>query len=155
MRSAKVAVVIPLTSRELSDLRVVRLSLDPLAASLAALNHPELEAAAFMARAELTPSADPDKWHVAHYDLHNSIWQMSGNVVLADSLRSLWSRLDRYRLLAMSDREFDHATGIEHVQIARAICARNPALAASLAAAHLSAQGEVDVPNMVPSEGRE
>ncbi|MGC1184305.1 MAG: GntR family transcriptional regulator [Candidatus Dormiibacterota bacterium] len=151
MRSAKFARVVPLTARELRDLRTVRLSLDPLAASLAALNHRENEVQRLLASSDLPRFTNLNEWHAAHFDFHNSIWEMSTNTVLADTLRRLWHRLDRYRLLALSDQEFDYLSGVPHAQIAQAICTRNGALAASLAAAHLNAMEETDVLGDAPS----
>jgi len=145
MKSTKAALVVPLTAVELRDLRVVRLSLDPLAASLAAENSDEAGAHQLLRLADVAQMAEVEGWANAHYEFHQWIWILSGNVVLADTLRNLWSRMDRYRLLAMSDRAFDHTSGIEHVRIAQAIRLQNAQLARSMAAAHLEAFQEKDL----------
>ncbi|MGH7643838.1 MAG: FCD domain-containing protein [Candidatus Dormibacteria bacterium] len=84
---------------------------------------------------------DLSSWHQSHYRFHSAIWAMSGSLVLAESLERLWARMVRYRLIALSDQEFDHIAGVEHQEIAKAIRLGNGSLAANLAAGHLNAIG--------------
>lgn len=83
--------VVPLTSRELDELWVVRMNLDPLAASLAAADSAGASGPGRLSELAEIPSAehDVDAWHQAHYDFHHAIWEASGNLVLIETLERL------------------------------------------------------------------
>jgi DNA-binding GntR family transcriptional regulator len=73
VRADKTVSVVALTARELSELRLVRLGLDPLAASLAATVSTEDERATLLAMAHFPPTSSPVDWHQAHRCFHSAI----------------------------------------------------------------------------------
>jgi DNA-binding GntR family transcriptional regulator len=139
VRSAKTVAVVPLTTRELAELQLVRLRLDPLAASLAAKVATTDQRAKLMDLAAF-PSASSDalSWHAAHRAFHHAIHEMADNRVLAESLDHLWERLDRYRLVALTDNEVRRAsTAAPHDGIAAAIATEDQEAAERLMYCHL------------------
>ncbi|HEY6538874.1 MAG TPA: GntR family transcriptional regulator [Candidatus Dormibacteraeota bacterium] len=138
VRSDKTVCVVPLTLRELVELRQVRLQLDPFAASLAATAATAKQRRALVLRAEFQPSADLLAWHEAHLEFHRLIHEMANNTVLSVALAQLWERLSRYRLVALSDGDLTRSTSaVPHSELARAIAAADPTEADRLTRLHL------------------
>ncbi len=139
VRSAKTVAVVPLTTRELAELRLVRLRLDPLAASLAAKVASQQQRARLADLAVFpSPSTNVFSWHAAHRAFHRAIHEMADNRVLAESLDHLWERLHRYRLVTLTDAEVRRAsTAAPHGGIAAAIAAGDEEAAERLMYRHL------------------
>jgi DNA-binding GntR family transcriptional regulator len=96
--------VTELTAEEARDLLELRLSLDPLAAGLAAERRTAYDLEAIRAAADgLQPlDHDPDVASlVAHRRFHAAIYLASHNELLIETLDGLWDRADRYRRLAL------------------------------------------------------
>jgi len=137
LNAHKIVQVIPLTWQELHDLCVTRQQLDPLAASLAAADATDEEVTAINALASRQREPDLRDRLAAHRDFHVAIYQASHNKVLAGILSQLWDRTNRYRITVLRDRDFDHSTGNEHRQLAKAIRGRDSNLAADLMRSHI------------------
>jgi DNA-binding GntR family transcriptional regulator len=133
----KIVRVVPLSWQELHELSVTRERLDPLAAALAAAEATDQEARAIADLAAQQRAAELRDRLAAHRRFHLAIYAASHNRVLAGILGQLWDRTDRYRIMALRDREFDHGTGAEHREIAEAIRSRQAGLADSLMRHHV------------------
>ena len=133
----KIVSVVPLSLQELHELCVTREQLDPLAATLAAREATDQEAQAIAALAA-QPRVPDLRGHLsAHRQFHLAIHAAAHNKVLAGILGQLWDRTDRYRIILLRDRDFDHSTGAEHLKIAAAIRRRQGSLAADLMRHHV------------------
>jgi DNA-binding GntR family transcriptional regulator len=133
----KIVRVVPLTWQELHELFVTRERLDPLAAQLAAAQATDQEARAIADLAVPQRGADLRGRLAAHRRFHLAIYAASHNKVLAGILGQLWDRTDRYRIIVLRDRGFDHGTGAEHKKIAEAIRSRQGAVADGLMRDHV------------------
>jgi DNA-binding GntR family transcriptional regulator len=140
--SDKAATVATLTPSELHQLRVVRLQLEPLAASLAASSGTREQRASLTRLASMTPTSNVELWHEADGIFHRAVHTMAANKVLSEVLSQLWLRLDRYRLIAASDPDVNRSSSTEHATIARAIQNGDCAGAARLMSGHLGASSE-------------
>jgi DNA-binding GntR family transcriptional regulator len=152
-RPDKMDIVAPLSSREIQELRYVRNLLEPEAASLAARNSDRAARARVVPLSDLTHTAAPPAWHSAHRLFHDAVWDLAGNLVLAEALRTLWARMDRYRRLAVRPEDFVRMADVEHTGIARAIAAGDAELAARLMADHSSPVVSLDQVDGAPAEG--
>jgi DNA-binding GntR family transcriptional regulator len=96
-RDARVA---PLDAEEARDLLELRLSLDPLAASLAAERRTSQDVArmrAALAGLETLPTDPTPQQLAAHRHFHSAIYLASHNARLVRTLDDLWDAADRYR----------------------------------------------------------
>jgi DNA-binding GntR family transcriptional regulator len=96
-RDARVA---PLDAEEARDLLELRMSLDPLAASLAAQRRTSQDVAemrAALAGLETLPTDPSPRQLAAHRRFHAAIYRASHNARLVDTLDNLWDAADRYR----------------------------------------------------------
>jgi DNA-binding GntR family transcriptional regulator len=96
-RDARVA---PLDAEEARDLLELRLSLDPLAASLAAQRRTSQDVAemrASLAGLETLPTDPTARQLTAHRRFHSAIYRASHNARLVNTLDDLWDAADRYR----------------------------------------------------------
>jgi DNA-binding GntR family transcriptional regulator len=134
----KIVSVAPLTWQELRELCVTREQLDPLAATLAANQATDQEARTIAALAAQPRPSDLRGRLAAHREFHLAIYAAAHNKVLAGILGQLWDRTDRYRIIVLRDRDFDHSTGAEHSKIAEAIRARDDAMVADLMRHHVN-----------------
>lgn len=91
------AVVAPLEAEELLALYEVRMTLDGLAARLAAGRYDDEDREQMTAAADALSADGDDDPVAANRALHASIYQASHNPVLIAQLDSLWDRSDRYR----------------------------------------------------------
>jgi DNA-binding GntR family transcriptional regulator len=133
----KIVSVVPLSWRELHELCVTREQLDPLAATLAASKGTDQEAQTITALAAQPRGPELRGRLSAHRQFHLSIYAASHNKVLAGILGQLWDRTDRYRSIVLRDRDFDHSTAAEHMEIAEAIRGRQGSTAADLMHHHV------------------
>jgi DNA-binding GntR family transcriptional regulator len=96
--------VTELKAEEARDLFEVRRSLDPLAASLAAMRRTKADIAEIRAAAEgLEPlPGNPEYAHLLrHRRFHAAIYRASHNDLLIETLEGLWDKADRYRRMAL------------------------------------------------------
>ncbi|HEY3922325.1 MAG TPA: GntR family transcriptional regulator [Gaiellaceae bacterium] len=139
-RDARVS---PLTAEEARDLLELRLSLDPLAARLAAERRTDADLEALdSAAAELRPlDHDPDVATLAtHRRFHAAIYHASHNELLIETLDGLWDRADRYRRLALDitpKPERRVRVAKEHAGLVLAIRRGLPDVAAELMRKHI------------------
>ncbi|AKS34325.1 GntR family transcriptional regulator [Mycolicibacterium goodii] len=135
--------ITPLRAEEARDLLEMRISLDPLAARLAAQRRTNADIAAIRAALEnLTPlpTAPAISQLVAHRDFHAAIYRASHNDLLIDSLDGLWDKADRYRRLALQTERTQAARdqkAYEHAQLVDLIAAGDGDGAAQLMSAHI------------------
>ena len=132
-------VVAPLDFELLQETYVVRLSLDPLAVSLAAENATEAERTAMRTiAAEVEIDAEPRSAQRANRRLHRAIYSACHNGVLIQTLDTLWDRCDRYRLMTLHNAQHAHAANDAHKAIVDAVIARKASTAAALMRDHVS-----------------
>ena len=121
--------VTPLTGEEARDLLELRLSLDPLAASLAASRRTKEDIRrmreAFTAVKPL-PSNPNVHDLVAHRAFHQAVYEASHNDLLIATLNGLWDKADRYRRLGLEidrtqqdldQKDHEHASLLEAVVV--------------------------------------
>lgn len=138
-RAHRDTVVAPLSRGIVESVYTVRLSLDPLAATLAAANASEAEREQILALAKEKPdSDDPVTCVYLNRRLHRSIYAASGNAIMTDILDSLWDLTDRYRLIISKDNTVIEVAQEEHQAIASAVAEGNPDRAGALMRAHLA-----------------
>lgn len=137
LRPHHVVSVLPLTRRELGELCVARVRLEPLAASLAAESATPRELSEISALARQSQARDLHAQLRAHREFHHSIYAASHNAVLADLLEHLWTRTDRYRAIVLRDRVLRRTSRVGHSRIAAALAARDSRAAAELTQRHV------------------
>lgn len=133
-----------LTGEEARDLLELRLSLDPLACSLAAQRrtHDDIarmrEALRHCHPLMSDPSIDD---LVNHRAFHSAIYEASHNDLLISTLDALWDKADRYRRLGLqverTQEERDQKDG-EHHGLLEAIVNGDSDTAASIMTRHIS-----------------
>lgn len=139
-RNARVARLDPAEARELFE---IRLSLDPLAAELAAHRRTPADLEAMRAAAAaLTPVTK--RWGetglVAHRAFHQALYRASHNAALTRMLDDLWDKSDRYRRMGLSlppgkeprTRDFE-----EHHRLVELVADGDAAGAAALMRSHI------------------
>ncbi|TYL51747.1 GntR family transcriptional regulator [Nocardioides sp. BGMRC 2183] len=93
-----------LTAEEARDLLEVRLSLDPLAASLAAQRRTKEDIRRMRERLQVTRPLESNPGIpalTAHRAFHQSIYEASHNDLLIATLNGLWDKADRYRRMGL------------------------------------------------------
>jgi DNA-binding GntR family transcriptional regulator len=157
-REARVAPLDPTEARELVELRQ---SLDPLAASLAAVRRSEGELAeirSLLAGLEsLTAHPSLDQLE-RHRQFHAAIYRAAHNALLAEALDGLWDKSDRYRVHALEDErdEGDRARSAEeHHQLFAAIRDGDRDAAADVMRRHVAASlGARAAARLASADGR-
>jgi len=135
--------VTQLSAEEASNLLEVRLSLDPLAASLAAQRRTEQDIAAMRSALQdlqALPSNPTVAELIAHRRFHRAVYRASHNDLLADTLDGLWDTADRYRRHGLQvERSPDErtVTDREHVDICEAVVEGDDETAAEVMRAHI------------------
>ena len=139
-RDARVA---GLNASEARQLFEIRLSLDPLAAELAAGRRTDADVAAMRATVEkLLPVTKEwgEEGLVAHRDFHQALYRASHNDALVRMLDDLWDKSDRYRRMGLHlppgdkprMRDFE-----EHRRVMELVIAGDAAGAAALMGSHI------------------
>ncbi len=119
--------VSPLDLKELDDLYVIRVALDPLAGRLAALNRTADDVARLTDLLDPPVSSDPRDRFEHNREFHRAVFSASGNRQLTHHLDQLWDRTERYRFVlvanemnASSRNQRDHSDD-DHRAIATAV----------------------------------
>jgi DNA-binding GntR family transcriptional regulator len=139
-RDARVAA---LDAEEARDLLELRLSLDPLAASLAAERRTKQDVAEMRASLEgleALASNPTVQQLVAHRRFHTAIYRASHNALLVEALDGLWDTADRYRrhgLQVERSAEEIATKANEHTLLFEAIVEGDGATAADVMRAHI------------------
>ncbi|MDH2416103.1 GntR family transcriptional regulator [Nocardioides sp. CER19] len=140
-RDARVS---PLTAEEARDLLEIRLSLDPLAASLAAQRRTKEDIRLMRERLDhtkplLSNPTIPDL--TAHRAFHQAVYEASHNDLLISTLNGLWDKADRYRRMGLevqrSQEERDQKDE-EHHALVDAIVSGEAELAAAVMLQHIN-----------------
>lgn len=130
-------IVAPLSIEMVEEVYAVRLSLDPLAASLASIKASQEDRRMVL---DMALGHQPGLDLLSHLDrnraLHRAIYSASGNGVLIDILEKLWDLSDRYRLITLRDHAALVSAQAEHEAIARAVSEGRPDEAAELMREH-------------------
>jgi DNA-binding GntR family transcriptional regulator len=133
-----------LTAEEARDLLEVRLSLDPLAASLAAQRRTKAdlqrmrEALTHLEPLRSNPTVDDLRTHRA---FHQAVYEASHNDLLISTLSGLWDKADRYRRLGLEmertqdERDQKHR---EHHDLLNAVVAGDSDGAAAVMLQHIN-----------------
>ncbi|HEY3956232.1 MAG TPA: GntR family transcriptional regulator [Streptosporangiaceae bacterium] len=136
-RAHRDIIVAPLSIDTVEEVYAVRLSLDPLAASLASVQASKQERQQILDMAvgnqtglDLLSQLDRNR------GLHRAIYTACGNGVLVDILDKLWDLSDRYRLVTLHDHAVAVTAQAEHEAIARAVSEGRPDEAADLMREH-------------------
>jgi GntR family transcriptional repressor for pyruvate dehydrogenase complex len=134
----------PNKPRELRELMVVRATLEPLAAALAAQNHQPADIAALEQNVEAMRRAQTLERKVAvGVAFHGVVAHASGNVVLSGIISNLLAPFVSSHELTLSI-DVGVADGIfDHEEILVAIRARNPDLARRLLEEHLARTADI------------
>jgi DNA-binding GntR family transcriptional regulator len=139
-RAHRDTVVAPLSPETVEQVYAVRLTLDPLAASLAAAHADDADRARILALSQDPPTGADPVTHVAfNRRLHRAIYSAGGNTVLIEILDSLWDLSDRYRMLISKDHTAVETAQDEHAAIVAAVVESDPDRAADLMRRHLTA----------------
>jgi DNA-binding GntR family transcriptional regulator len=140
-RDARVA---PLTAEEARDLLEVRLSLDPLAAALAAERRTRDDIVRVRELVKLVKplQSNPGMYELgSHRAFHQAVYEASHNDLLVSTLDSLWDKADRYRRLGLevvrSQQERD-AKDREHHELVEAVVSGDADRAAEVMRQHIS-----------------
>lgn len=139
LRTHSLVIVSPLTERELDELYSVRLTLDPMAAALAAQLASEEDNQAIQALAKRPVASDVRTQLASHREFHHRVYAASHHRVLADILDQLWARTDRYRVVLVRDKALDRDTEREHEEIAAAIRDRDECAVSQVVQRHVEA----------------
>lgn len=123
----------------LEETYAVRLSLDPLAVSLAAAKatEPDRELIARLAR-HRPDDTDPVENLNQNRALHRAIYAASGNATLTQILDTLWDRSDRYRMVTLGNENHVQIAHHEHHDIASAVLGGDSEKAATLMHDHVA-----------------
>lgn len=130
--------IAPLTSEELDEMYAIRIELDPFAARLAAsrLSEGQLEVIDRLARQKA--ANDPVLQLERNRGFHRAVYSSCGNNALINLLEQLWDRTDRYRLILIREELLRRSTSQQdHIDLAKALAARNADLAARLMRTHI------------------
>src|SRR3954470_24510863 len=139
-RDARVA---PLDAEEARDLLELRLSLDPLAASLAAQRRSSQDIAemrAGLSGLESLPTEPTAEQLAAHRRFHAAIYRASHNARLVATLDDLWDSADRYRRQGLQTErtaEEREVKAREHALLFDAIVEGDGATAEEIMRAHI------------------
>lgn len=132
-------VVTPLDYDLLEETYAVRLSLDPLAASMAAVKASEQDRQLMDRLADEEPAdRSPVTYLTLNRALHRVVYSASGNSILTQMLDTLWDRSDRYRMVTLGHEEHIQIAAGEHRAIVDAVLAGDGARAATLMHDHLA-----------------
>ena len=133
-----------LTAEEARDLLEVRLSLDPLAASLAAQRRTKEDIRKLR---ETLPLVKPLQSNPSVYDLashrafHQAVYEASHNDLLISTLGGLWDKADRYRRLGLevvrSQEERDQKDR-EHAALCEAVISGDSETAHAVMLQHIN-----------------
>lgn len=137
-RAHRDTVVAPLSAAALEEVYAVRLSLDPLAAGMAA-SSASAEAVEQMVGLSQQTETDAEAGVLLSLNrrLHRAIYVGSGNQVLIEVLDRLWDMSDRYRMITLRNRSAAKSAVAEHHDIVDAIVSRDPDKAAELMREHV------------------
>jgi DNA-binding GntR family transcriptional regulator len=147
VRAHRDTVVAPLSLETVEEVYAVRLSLDPLAAALAAARADGSDAERLagllpenpqILLPENPPTDDAVNAVYRNRHLHRAIYAASGNAVLVEMLDSLWDLSDRYRLVISKDYRALEVAGEEHAAIVTAVAGGEPDRASDLMREHLA-----------------
>jgi DNA-binding GntR family transcriptional regulator len=136
--------VTQLTAEEARDLLEVRLSLDPLAAALAAERRTRQDISRIR---ELVKAVKPLLSNPTMYDLashrafHQAVYQASHNDLLIGTLDGLWDKADRYRRLGLEvvrTQEERDQKDREHHELVDAVVRGDGDAAAAVMRQHIS-----------------
>lgn len=134
-----------LTAEQARDLVEIRMSLDPLAAGLAAERRSSADLREMrdaLAALKPLPSSPTVDELIAHRRFHTAIYTASRNEILISTLDGLWDTADRYRRLALTE-ERDPAvreqTASEHDALLTCVAGRDAAGAADVMRRHIGA----------------
>lgn len=142
--------VAPIDPERIRDLYQVRAALDGLASRLAAgrveagaASGRETDAvrSAFAAGRALGNEASVHEWIEADVGFHSSIYALSGNPVINETVAGLWPHFKRSMGVALVSRERRKAVWEEHAAILEHILAGSPAAALSAAVLHVEKAG--------------
>jgi DNA-binding GntR family transcriptional regulator len=137
-RAHRDTIVAPASVADLEEVYLVRLQLDPLAASLAAKNASQAvkdklrELVRTPVRVNATEELDSNRV------LHREIYGACGNSVLVEILDRLWDQSDRFRMITISHSHTSKLAAREHEAIVAAVCDGSSRLASTLMRQHVA-----------------
>jgi DNA-binding GntR family transcriptional regulator len=137
-RSHRDTIVAPVSLELLENTYAVRLSLDPLAASLAARAVTDEELAEIERLCIQPTYIDPVADLFSNRIMHRAIYAACGNPTLVEILDTLWDRSDRYRLIALRAKSTAESAHEEHRAIVQALLDRDAQRSAELMRQHIS-----------------
>ncbi len=138
----KGAVILGVTKQDLLDIYEIRLRIEGLAARLAAQSITESQIASMRELVELQEfyAAKGDSERIRDLDsrFHSMIYSFCTSRVLADTLRGLHHRIERFRRMSVVDSERASRTSHEHSAIIEALAAHDSDSAERLLIEHIT-----------------
>lgn len=127
--TAKGAVVLGITEKDVEDIFIIRRQLEVIAAGLAAEKCTDEELAQLKEVLELQEfyleKSDPEKIKQMDNSFHAAIYKLCGSTIFYDILIPLHKKIQKYRKNAVKSASRANASVQEHRQIYEALAARN------------------------------
>jgi DNA-binding GntR family transcriptional regulator len=137
-RSHRDTIVAPVSLELLENTYAVRLSLDPMAVGLAAVQAND-EQLAEIKRLCIQPTYDDPVTDLhSNRTMHRAIYAACGNPTLVEILDMLWDRSDRYRLIVLRTKSTAKSAYEEHKAIVQAVLERDAKRSAELMRQHIA-----------------
>jgi DNA-binding GntR family transcriptional regulator len=142
--------VAPVEPGRMRDLYQLRAAIDGLACRLAAervarreATKPEMDEVRrrMAAGDDLSPDAPIRNWIESDVAFHQSIYRLSGNVAIAETVAELWPHFKRCMGTSLATRDVRAAIWTEHAAIADGILSGTPRAAESAATHHAEKAG--------------
>lgn len=139
--SGKGSVVIGISEKDLSDIFMIRKSLECLAASLAAQNRTDEQLKKLKEALEFQEfyleKQDADQIKLMDSRFHEILYKLSGSITFYDTLVPLHKKIQKYRRASLESKSRAAASVAEHRRIFDAVAAKDAPLAAKYASEHV------------------
>jgi DNA-binding GntR family transcriptional regulator len=137
-RSHRDTIVAPVSLEVIENTYRVRVALDPLAVSLAAVNATDEQLAAIERMCTAPRYDDPVADLHSNRAMHRAVYAACGNSTLVEILDMLWDRSDRYRLIVLRAKSIAQSAHREHQAIIRALLDRDAERSEALMREHIA-----------------
>ncbi len=129
--------IVPLSNKEIWDLRQVRGSLEMMSVKLAVANITPDQKTELLTLSDISSNLEVAKWYEAHVRFHRRIWEIAANYVLMDTLDRITARIERYRRLAATAEYYTRLIAVPHRHLAESIASGTEDLAVEAMNEHL------------------
>jgi DNA-binding GntR family transcriptional regulator len=130
--------IVPLSNKEIWDLRQVRGSLEIMSVKLAVANITPDQKTELILLSDISPDLGVAEWHESHMHFHRRIWEIAANYALMDTLDRIMARIERYyRRLAATADYYTQITAIPHREVAESLASGEEEIAIAAMEEHL------------------